>query len=92
MNERIRELAEYAWEYTTEQTDGWINQSGEVNWDFLHEYDKKFAEMIIKECARVARATPAPNFHEHLKQQLGHTWDMAASEAGNEIVKHFGVK
>ncbi len=50
MNERIRELAEYAWEYTTEQTDGWINQSGEVNWDFLHEYDKKFAEMIVREC------------------------------------------
>lgn len=53
---------------------------------------EKFAELIIQECARVARATPAPNFHEHLKQQLGHTWDMAVSEAGREIVKHFGVE
>lgn len=53
---------------------------------------EKFAELIIEECARVARATPAPNFHEHLKQQLGHTWDMAASEAGREIVKHFGIE
>lgn len=53
---------------------------------------EKYAELIVKECARVARATPAPNFHEHLKQQLGHTWDMAASEAGREIVKHFGVE
>jgi hypothetical protein len=53
---------------------------------------ERFAEKIVKECARVARATPAPNFHEHLKQQLGHTWDMAASEAGREIVKHFGVE
>jgi hypothetical protein len=65
-------------------------------WDELDDYAKqgieKFAELIIKECARVARATPAPNFHEHLKQQLGHTWDMAAIEAGREIVKHFGVE
>lgn len=53
---------------------------------------EKYAELIVEECARVARATPAPNFHEHLKQQLGHTWDMAASEAGREIVKHFGVE
>ena len=53
---------------------------------------EKFAELIIKECARVARATPTPNYHEHLKQQLGHTWDMAAVQAGNEIMKHFGVE
>lgn len=65
-------------------------------WDELDDYAKegieKFAELLVRECARVARATPAPNFHEHLKQQLGHTWDMAASEAGREIVKHFGVE
>jgi hypothetical protein len=53
---------------------------------------ERFAELIVQECARVARATPAPNFHEHLKQQLGHTWDMASVEAGREIVKHFGVE
>ena len=65
-------------------------------WDELDDYAKegieKFAELIILECAKVARATPGPNFHEHLKQQLGHTWDMAAAEAGREIVKHFGVE
>jgi len=65
-------------------------------WDEMDDYDRraieKFAELIVKECARVARATPSPNFHEHLKQQLGHTWDMAAAEAGREIVKHFGVE
>lgn len=61
------------------------------NYSEMHRLEK-FAELIVKECARVARVTPAPNFHEHLKQQLGHTWDMAASEAGREIVKHFGVE
>lgn len=83
MNERIKELAEQATtiiEATEYSGEGWIFNK------------EKFAELIIKECARVARATPAPNFHEHLKQQLGHTWDMAASEAGREIVKHFGVE
>lgn len=58
----------------------------------MYLFQKKFAELIIKECARVARATPAPNFHEHLKQQLGHTWDMACAESGNYIEKHFGVE
>jgi hypothetical protein len=59
-------------------------------------YDERkmieYGQRIVRECARVARATPSPNFHEHLKQQLGHTWDMAANEAGREIVKHFGVE
>lgn len=62
------------------------------SWEGQTKFMAKFAELIVEECARVARATPAPNFHEHLKQQLGHTWDMAASEAGREIAKHFGVE
>jgi hypothetical protein len=81
MNERIGKLAEQA---------GLLGPSSRVG--NSHEATEKFAELIIEECARVARATPAPNFNEHLKQQLGHTWDMAAAEAGREIVKHFGVK
>jgi len=53
---------------------------------------KKFAELLIQECARVARATPCPYLDEETRQRLGHTWDMAAVEAGREIVKHFGVE
>jgi hypothetical protein len=97
MNERIRELAQQ----------GGADFMRRINYNNLEgkEYEEdagvifdsndsfeKFAELIIQECARVARATPAPNFHEHLKQQLGHTWDMAAIEAGREIVKHFGIE
>jgi hypothetical protein len=66
--------------------------SGLRGCDWQLEYDKIFAELIVQECARVARATPAPNFHEHLKQQLGHTWDMACVESGRQIVEHFGVE
>ena len=69
-----------------------IEDMPKMRWEIPDEFCEKFAKLIVAECARVARATPAPNFHEHLKQQLGHTWDMAASEAGREIVKHFGVE
>jgi hypothetical protein len=82
MNERIKQLSKQAVDYASAcEAEAWDGA-----------YERKFAELIVRECARVARATPAPNFHEHLKQQLGHTWDMAASEAGREIVKHFGVE
>jgi hypothetical protein len=84
MNERIKELAEKA-----DIVFGHYNNN-EVICSAIDI--EKFAKLIIEECARVARETPAPNFHEYLKQQLGHTWDMAASEAGREIVKHFGVE
>lgn len=83
MNERIKELAEQARKHFPK-----TESSGEF-WMFD---EQKFAELIIQECARVARATPAPNFHEHLKQQLGHTWDMACVESGRQIVEHFGVE
>lgn len=87
MNERIKELAEQAGMvmYPTG-----LGISENTLWG--DKNISKFAELIVRECARVARATPSPNFHEHLKQQLGHTWDMASVEAGKQIVKHFGVK
>jgi hypothetical protein len=83
MNERIKELAK--------QVDACYIPRYDM-WQMDTETMEKFAELIVRECAQVARATPSPNFHEHLKQQLGHTWDMASSEAGREIIKHFGVE
>ena len=47
---------------------------------------------VIQECARIARATPCPYTEPEMIKQLGHTWDMAAVQAGNEIMKHFGVE
>ncbi len=88
MNERIRELAEQAREYATTRHPV-SNIILSVNSDL---FEQKFAELIVRECARIARATPCPDFDEHVKEQLGHTWDMAASEAGREIVKHFGIE
>lgn len=57
------------------------------------EFDKRyFAELIIEECARVARAVPCPYEDLEARDRLGHTWDMACAESGNTIAKHFGVK
>ena len=53
---------------------------------------EKFAELIVQECARIARAAPCPYEEDEVRQRLGHTWDMASLEAGREIVKHFGVE
>jgi hypothetical protein len=81
MNERIRELMPKPWTFPYPDRELYTKEQFE-----------NFAELIVQECARVARATPAPNFHEHLKQQLGHTWDMACVESGRQIVEHFGVE
>ena len=84
MNERIKLLAEqagFSFKYKT--------APDEMNPGHKLKDLEKFAELIIHDCARIARATPAPNFHEHLKQQLGHTWDMACVEAGNQIIEEF---
>jgi len=54
MNERIKELAEQAWDSARDEIGSFVDDGGEVNWDFLHTYDKKFAELIVRECADIA--------------------------------------
>jgi hypothetical protein len=82
MNERIEKLLVEA--HT--QTKGGI-YSGHPS-----EVFEKFAELIVRECARIAAQTPCPYFDQHLKQQLGHTWDMACVESAKDIREHFGVE
>ncbi|NCP98400.1 hypothetical protein GW796_00805 [archaeon] len=52
----------------------------------------KLADLIIQECARIARAVPCPYEDKEARDRLGHTWDIACVESGNSIIKHFGVK
>ena len=53
---------------------------------------QRLCELIVQECARVARATPCPYDDDEVRQRLGHTWDMASLAAGQEIVSHFEIK
>ena len=60
MNERIQELAEQAGEYVNEvytppvrsKTPGKIWEDGHVDWH--EQFNEKFAELIVEECANVA--------------------------------------
>jgi hypothetical protein len=93
MNERIRELYQQAHmvrEYPAD--DPWRGGNPATVYWGGERSAEKLALLIIQECARIARATPAPDFDDHVKQQLGHTWDMAAIEAGREIIKYFGIE
>ena len=78
MNERIENL---------------IDASGLTSvYDMFEPELLKFAQLIIQECARTARATPCPYNDEEIKRVFGHTWDIAALAAGRNINDYFGVK
>jgi hypothetical protein len=83
MNERLKELLEEATEIHDDRGTG-------ISHPVVDQ--KVFAELIVRECASIAAQTPCPYFDEQLKQQLGHTWDMACVESAKDIRKHFGVE
>ena len=96
-NELIREFEKQSFITTeTQQISGaWDNIVEPFRYVTVTETNfslEKFAELIVRECARIARATPCPYEEDEVRQRLGHTWDMASLEAGHEIVKHFGVE
>ena len=85
MNERIRELGFQAWEYAMNHdlVCGSVVHNGGVNSVFMDLYDKKLAELIIKECARhcVKISDAAPEF----ERPNGYV-------CARSILKHFGVE
>jgi len=74
MNEQIKELAEQAG-----FMDSWFSESG----DDCERELKKFAELIVRECARVAKITEPDAGDEY---SFGRTW------AGIDVLNHFGVE
>lgn len=74
MNERIRELAK--------QSGLWFVSPRE---DLMND----FAELIVRECVRLAEETPYPHHKVKLHE---HTWDMACIGASRYIQKHFGIE
>ena len=77
MNPRIKELADQADSYAYD-----IDQ--EQGAEYRLAYNQKFAELIIRECAKVARDTDLEDVEGGDSAVL-----RAASE---QIEKHFGVK
>lgn len=75
MNERIKQIWDEA-----------AKLEPDPSWEGQTRFMEKFAELIIQECARIARATPCPYKDDRMVQLIGHTWDMACSASGNEIM------
>ena len=70
MNERIRELANQAENYAHEQND-------KFGLNYIREYEKKFAELIVQECMKVTK-----------DYTCNQGWDYSAPVA---LARHFGV-
>jgi hypothetical protein len=76
MNERIKELAEQA---TT------IEYGADRGFDRVTFDKEKFAELIVRECADIAKGEPA-NFSDRDPYKIGRR------SAGIDVLKHFGVE
>ena len=66
MNERIQTLVSEAEDYA----DGIVDQGGE----FHEAYTKKFAELIVRECAELANeetSLPYNSYSEKIKKHFG---------------------
>jgi len=64
MNERIKELAERAENYAHEQND-------KFGLSYKREYDKKFAELIVRECAKRSGELGNPELGQGLLKHFG---------------------
>lgn len=93
MNEHIKELVEQSGlHYHNSNTNESNVVDGEFKYPRLEDY-KKFADLIIAECAKAVLSTPCPYDERHpLFPQLTHTWDMAVLESHRQILLHFGMR
>jgi hypothetical protein len=84
VNERIKELLARP---GLERLNDWVS-IGPVQRAALEE----FAELIVRDCAKIAVAIPCPLENGISRQTQGHTWDMACVAAAVEIKENFGIK
>ena len=76
MNERIRQLSDQAY-------NDLVNQTGNIV-VFDEDFQQRFAELIVRECARIARNTDLEDVEGGDSAVL--------QAAGEQIEKHFGVE
>jgi hypothetical protein len=77
MNERIKQLSKQAGDYVNEvytgpvrsKTPGKIWEDGHIGWHT--QFNEKFAELIIRECANVAADHDALDIYEEIREHFG---------------------
>ena len=80
MNERIRELAEQAGEYAAQNATG----DWEVGPDYQDLFNKKFAELIVRECVKLQ--------YKNVVVGGVSDYNRGRRELTEDIQKHFGVE
>ena len=81
MNERIFELAKQADEYAEQTVHYYMGQFDGLTWEgkIKQTRDTKFAELIVRECAKIADdGFASSNFGNGI--------------TGHQLLKHFGVE
>ena len=81
MNERIRELAEQAWDHLIDEMGDVVSEDGRLNSDFLHAYVQRFAELIVQECLNQC-------YYRGMNDELY----VGQLKAAAYIEQHFGVE
>ena len=84
MKERIKELARQAWKeaYNVDPADPRIARAHKA----MEEGMEKFAELIVRECARAV-----DKVYEDAEPDHG-CYDWATWAEGADVLKHFGVE
>jgi hypothetical protein len=82
MNERIYDIEKQAWEFV-DKTWNWANAN---NPSQATLFKAKFAELIVKECARAV-----DKVYEDAEPDHG-CYDWATWAEGADVLKHFGVE
>jgi|688.fasta_scaffold1162300_2 hypothetical protein len=80
MNERITKIV-----IDTLGKEGVVNSRAFGHWALSDEELEKFAELIVRECADIAKGEPA-NFSDRDPYKIGRR------SAGIDVLKHFGVE
>ena len=75
MNDRIKQLADQAQQYAEHTTPQGL--------EWFPAFKEKFAELIVRECSRVAKLTETDDGDDY---KSGRTW------AGDDVLKHFGIE
>ena len=81
MNERIRELAEQAADYANTYSDAGADVWFEI-------YNKKFAQLIVRECAEIADKAEPYKASDLIKQHFG--VDLDVNETLRNRSTYFG--
>jgi hypothetical protein len=89
MNERIKLLAEQAKKYALDAMIK-ITDKEQALKVYSETYDTKFAELIVRECAKVAYKYTDSSVYNDDYDDVG--WECLPGDLQTHIKEHFGVK